>query len=29
MVEGFLLPPDELRRIADTGPHRYLRVETL
>jgi alkanesulfonate monooxygenase SsuD/methylene tetrahydromethanopterin reductase-like flavin-dependent oxidoreductase (luciferase family) len=29
MVEGFLLPPDELRRIADAGPHRYLRVETL
>ena len=29
MVEGFLLPPDELRRIADAGPHRYLRNETL
>jgi hypothetical protein len=29
MVEGFLLPPDELRRIADAGPHRYLRPETL
>jgi alkanesulfonate monooxygenase SsuD/methylene tetrahydromethanopterin reductase-like flavin-dependent oxidoreductase (luciferase family) len=29
MVEGFLLPPDELRRIADAGPHRYIRAETL
>jgi alkanesulfonate monooxygenase SsuD/methylene tetrahydromethanopterin reductase-like flavin-dependent oxidoreductase (luciferase family) len=29
MVEGFLLPPDELRRIADAGPHRYVRPETL
>ncbi|MGN6797755.1 MAG: LLM class flavin-dependent oxidoreductase [Gaiellaceae bacterium] len=29
MVEGFLLPPDELRRIADAGPHRYIRPETL
>jgi hypothetical protein len=29
MVEGFLLPPDELRRIASAGPHRYIRPETL
>jgi len=29
MVEGFLLPPDELRRIADAGPYRYVRPETL
>jgi alkanesulfonate monooxygenase SsuD/methylene tetrahydromethanopterin reductase-like flavin-dependent oxidoreductase (luciferase family) len=28
MVEGFLLPPDELRRVADAGPHRYVRPET-
>jgi alkanesulfonate monooxygenase SsuD/methylene tetrahydromethanopterin reductase-like flavin-dependent oxidoreductase (luciferase family) len=28
MVEGFLLPPEELRRIADAGPHRYIRSDT-
>jgi hypothetical protein len=28
MVEGFQLPPDELRRIADAGPHRYVRGAT-
>jgi hypothetical protein len=29
MVEGFMLPADELRHIADAGPHRYLRADTL
>lgn len=29
MVEGFLLQADELRRIADAGPHRYIRPETM
>jgi alkanesulfonate monooxygenase SsuD/methylene tetrahydromethanopterin reductase-like flavin-dependent oxidoreductase (luciferase family) len=29
MVEGFLLEPDELRTIADAGPHRFIRTETL
>ena len=29
MVEGFLLEPDELRTIADAGPHRFIRAETL
>jgi alkanesulfonate monooxygenase SsuD/methylene tetrahydromethanopterin reductase-like flavin-dependent oxidoreductase (luciferase family) len=29
MVEGFLLPAEELVRIVDAGPHRYLRAGTL